>query len=82
MIVCHVTEEWYKEGRSLLDRFLTVSPVSETQKLRTFLSVRNDVLSRNVVYPVRVCWLQHDVWLENTAGVWNTLLDLLCVWWL
>jgi len=48
MIICHVTEEQYKEGGSLLDRFSTASPVSETQKLHIFLSLRNDVLSRNV----------------------------------
>jgi len=65
MTACHVTEEQYKEGGSLLDRFSTASPVSETQKLHTFLSVKNVVLSRNLVYPVRVCWLQHDVWLET-----------------
>lgn len=54
MNVSIVTEEQYKEGKSVLGRYSTASPVSGIQKLHAFLSVRNDVLSKDVLHPVRV----------------------------
>jgi hypothetical protein len=39
-----LTEEEYKEEENLLEEFPTVNPISGTQKVYTFLPVRNGVL--------------------------------------
>jgi hypothetical protein len=44
MNIIFVMEEEDKEKKLLLGKFLKVSPISRTQKLHTFLTVRNGVL--------------------------------------